>query len=118
MKKSITESARVQHLIDASREILNFVDGMNYDAYREDRKTQLAITRLIEIIGEASTHISEDTKISFPTIDWRVLKGIRNIIVHEYFGINYELIWIVTQQDIPALCVELEEILIRLNFTD
>lgn len=115
MKKRLTEQARVQHMLNAIIEIQEFVNDTVYEEYLNDRKLQLALTRLIEIIGEASNHVAEETKNRFSEIEWRVLTGIRNVIVHEYFGIDYDIIWAVIQQDIPLLRVKLEQLLLQLN---
>lgn len=80
-----------------------------------DRKLQLALTRLIEIIGEAANHVAEETKNRFSEVEWRVLTGIRNVIVHEYFGIDYDIIWVVIQRDIPMLRFKFEQLLLQLN---
>jgi uncharacterized protein with HEPN domain len=115
MKGPISELARVSHMVDAARQIEIFMTDVDHDIYQHDLKLQFAITRLIEIIGEASNHVQEETKRRFPDVEWRILKGVRNIIVHEYFGINYETIWVVTQQDIPTLLIQLEEMLRQLT---
>ncbi|GAB3993760.1 DUF86 domain-containing protein [Spirosoma daeguense] len=111
MKKRISEQARIKHMLDAITEIQEFVEGTVYEDYLADRKLQLAVTRLIEIIGEASNHVSEDIRNRFTNIEWHILTGIRNVIVHEYFGIDYDIIWTVIQQDIPQLRTKLEYLL-------
>ncbi|GAB3790673.1 DUF86 domain-containing protein [Spirosoma horti] len=115
MKRRINEEARVQHMLNAIIEIQEFVSNTVYEEYLQDRKLQLALTRLIEIIGEASNHVAEETKNRFSEIEWRVLTGIRNVIVHEYFGIDYDIIWVVIQKDIPLLRIKLEQLLSQLN---
>ena len=72
---------------------------------------KFAVVRLIEIIGEASTALSDELKDEYCNIEWSVLKGIRNIVVHEYFGINYTIIWSSIQKDIPPLKNKLLNIL-------
>ena len=115
MKKQLNEQVRIQHMLSAIAEIQEFAATTKYDEYLIDRKLQLALTRLIEIIGEASNHVTEETKNRFTDIEWRVLTGIRNVIVHEYFGIDYDIIWAVIQQDIPPLRVKLEFLLQQFN---
>jgi uncharacterized protein with HEPN domain len=107
MKKRMNEQVRVQHMLNAIVEIQEFANDTVYDEYLHDRKLQLALTRLIEIVGEASNHITEESKNRFSEIEWRVLTGIRNIIVHEYFGIDYDIIWAFIQKDIPLLRLNL-----------
>lgn len=101
MKKRISELARVQHMVEATRQIEEFMESVDNDTFQQDRKLRLAVTRLNEIIGEASNHVLEETKLAFPDMEWRVLYGIRNVLVHEYFGVDDEIIWAVTQRDVP-----------------
>jgi uncharacterized protein with HEPN domain len=72
--------------------ILEFTKGMTLEIYESDIKTRFAVERNFEIIGEAAARISEDFKMSHPEIEWRILKDFRNFIIHEYFGINNEII--------------------------
>lgn len=102
-------------MLDAIIEIQEFVNNTDYDEYLHDRKLKLALTRLIELIGEAANHVAEETKSRFSEVEWRVLTGILNVIVHEYFGIDYDIIWLVIQRDIPLLRFKLEQLLIQLN---
>lgn len=117
MKSPVSELARINHMVDAAKQIELFMIGVDHEMYQKDLKLQLAVTRLIEIIGEASSHVLDATKRQFPDVEWRVLRGIRNIIIPEYFGIYYETIWIVAQQDIPALRLQLDEMLRQLTTT-
>lgn len=64
---------------------------------------RIAVVKWIEIIGEASVYISEELKNKYPGVDWPAIKGMRNIVVHEYFGIRYDLIWEVVSEHIPVL---------------
>ncbi len=115
MKKRISELARVQHMVEAARQIEKFMEGVDHEAFQQDRKLRLAATRLIEIIGEASNHVQDETKFAFSSVEWRVLYGIRNVLVHEYFGVDDEIIWAVTQRDIPVLRIQPGEILTQLT---
>ena len=101
-------------MVEAAQQIEEFMEGVDHETFQQDRKLRLAITRLIEIIGEASNHVREETKLEFPNVEWRVLYGIRNVLVHEYFGVDDEIIWAVTQRDIPVLRVQLDEMLLQL----
>ena len=75
-------------MVEAARQIEEFMAGIDHETFQQDRKLRLAITRLIEIIGEASNHVREETKVAFSDVEWRVLYGIRNVLVHEYFGVD------------------------------
>ena len=64
---------------------------------------RFASIKQIEIIGEAAKNLSDETKQNYPTIEWREISGLRNILVHEYFGVDIDLIWQIIQTDIPNL---------------
>ncbi|HET7118171.1 MAG TPA: HepT-like ribonuclease domain-containing protein [Hanamia sp.] len=78
---------------DSIIHILEFTKGMTLEMYESDLKTRFAVERNFEIIGEAASRISENYKLCHPEIEWRILKDFRNFIIHEYFGINNEIVW-------------------------
>jgi uncharacterized protein with HEPN domain len=73
------------------------------EAFKKDRKTQDAIIRNLEIIGEVAGKLPEQMQKDEPEIDWRKIKGLRNIIIHEYFGINLPIVWDVVQNKLSPL---------------
>ncbi|MDX2002724.1 MAG: HepT-like ribonuclease domain-containing protein [Chitinophagales bacterium] len=83
--------------------IEQFTLGMTKNEFLNDYKLCLAVVKLLEIIGEASAHLSSELKEMHPGIEWVTLKGIRNIFVHEYFGIDYEIVWKAIQDKLPSL---------------
>jgi uncharacterized protein with HEPN domain len=111
MRSKISEKIRLQHILDSINDILLFTKNVDYEAYISDYKLRLAIVKLIENIGEASNGISSETIKRLPEIEWSVLKGIRNILVHEYFGIDYEIIWNSIKENIPELKIKIEKCL-------
>ena len=90
--------------------ILEFTKGMTLEMYESDIKTKFAVERNFEIIGEAAARISEDFKIIHPEIEWRILKDFRNIIIHEYFGIDNEIIWDTIQIRLPELLISFQNL--------
>lgn len=77
-----------------SCELINqYVNSMSYDEFLKDRKTIDAVVRNFEVIGEASKMISDELKLKHPLIEWRMMADFRNILIHEYFGIDYEILW-------------------------
>lgn len=115
MKSELGDKARIGHMLEAIIYIQEFTDGVTYEQYLADIKLRLALTRLVEIIGEASNHVSENTKSLFTTVEWDRLRGVRNIIVHEYFGIDYETIWSAIKKDVPSLRRKLDNVLEELD---
>lgn len=94
---------------EACDKIADYTNGMNFKAFCADPRTVDAVVRNLEIIGEASNGVPEDQKLLRPDIDWRAIKGLRNRIVHEYFGLSLSVIWAVVQQDLPALAQQLRD---------
>jgi uncharacterized protein with HEPN domain len=83
--------------------ILEYTKGMSFDAYEADIKTKDAVERNFEIIGEAASRIPDDYKMSHPHIEWRIIKDFRNFIIHEYFGIDNQIVWDTILYRLPDL---------------
>jgi len=93
----------------ACRKILSYTAGMSFDAFINDDKTIDAVVRNFEIIGEAANRVPEDFKTDHPEIEWRRIIGFRNRIIHEYFDIDYEIVWKIKDENIPALADFIEQ---------
>jgi uncharacterized protein with HEPN domain len=90
-------------ILDAVTQIKTYTTGMTEDGFSQDRKTQDAVVRNLEIIGEASNRLSEGFRLQHPDIPWQLIRGLRNRIVHAYFGVDIQLIWEVVVDDLPPL---------------
>lgn len=90
-------------IIEAVRRIKEFTNDINFDDFKADIKTQDAVVRNLEIIGEASSRLPEKVYLSAPEIEWRKIVGIRNILAHEYFGISLPIIWDIVQNKLDML---------------
>ena len=90
-------------MLDSIGAIEEFVAGLDFSAFTTDRKTYSATLRELEIIGEAAGKVSDDCKTRNPAIDWRTLKDFRNVLAHEYFGVNSEIVWDVVVNKLPVL---------------
>jgi uncharacterized protein with HEPN domain len=95
-------------MLIAARKIRAFTEGVTLDRFLRDELMQHGIMRLIEILGEAARHISEDFRASHPEVPWRQIIGMRNRMVHEYFRVIPAKVWDVVEQEIPALISLLE----------
>ena len=93
----------------AITEIENYTRVANLEEFMNNSMMRFASIKQIEIIGEAARYISDDTKNTFPDIAWKEIAGLRNILVHEYFGIDAELIWQIVTIDIPELKEKLKD---------
>ena len=98
-------------ILDALSAIEDFVRGMDYNAFAGDRKTRSAVIRELEVIGEAAGRISNEIKALQPDLDWRTIKDFRNILAHEYFGIDNEIIWEIVTEKLSPLKKRVMEIL-------
>lgn len=96
---------------EAIERIRNYTAGMSYEEFLQDTKTQDAVVRNIEIIGEAVKNLSRGLKEKYKDIEWKDIAGMRDKIVHFYFGIKWELVWSVVNDKIPALLPKIETII-------
>lgn len=103
MRGRLGDRARLNHILDAIVEVENYLINVDYDAFLNNSMMRFACIKQMEIIGEASDHISDEIKIQFSEIEWSQIKGMRNIFVHEYFGIDSRLVWEIIQYDLPDL---------------
>ncbi len=98
----------VKESVDA---ILEYIQDMNIDEFSNDRKTYSAVIREFEIIGEATKHFSDELIDKYDEIQWRDIKDFRNILIHEYFGVDFEIVWNTIIQDLPKLKEVIENML-------
>ena len=104
------ESLLLNDILEAGRKILNFTKGMDIEKFLEDEKTQDACIRNFEIMGEASKYITEETKLANPEIEWRKISNYRNLLIHEYFGVNLEIVWDVIENEMSDTIYFLENL--------
>ena len=84
---------RLEDILDASLAIETYIQGLNDETFSKDRRTVDAVTRNLEIIGEAVKYLPEDITDQFPEIPWRAIAGLRDILAHSYFRIDDSIIW-------------------------
>ncbi len=102
---------RVHHMLDATREVLEFsADKTRFDL-DTDRMLCLSLIHLLEIIGEAAVGISSEFRKKYPQIPWIGIVGMRNRLIHGYYDINLDIVWKTVKEDIPSLKAELEKII-------
>jgi uncharacterized protein with HEPN domain len=94
---------RVNDILEAIDKIERYTQDMDFSGWLEDEKTVDAVIRNIEVIGEASSHLPDEVLQRYKDIPWRLMKGIRNILAHEYFGVDLEIIWKTVKEDLPAI---------------
>ena len=96
---------------DALQQIQAYAADYTYDQFAKDRKTQDAIVRNLEIIGEAAKQISTSLRKRHPEIPWKSLAGVRDRLIHGYFGVNYEILWDIITRELPSLTVNIQQVL-------
>lgn len=106
------------YLIDIKNEceyLMNKTKNISYRDFFNNEEYKRAFVRSLEIIGEASKHIPRDIRKKYPQIKWKSVVGIRNKIIHEYFGIDYEVVWKTIKEKIPELYIIIQKIIKEAN---
>jgi uncharacterized protein with HEPN domain len=101
----------VADIVDAIEKIHTFVVGMDYASFAADEKTVFAVTRAFEIIGEAAKKISDETRSRYASIPWKSMAGMRDMLIHAYFGVDTQVLWQTIQCDLPNLVKQMRALL-------
>ena len=102
---------RAQHMRDHSREAIDLLGEKTLDDLLHDRTLQLALVRLVEIVGEASTRVTAALKRQHPAIPWGEIAGMRNKLIHEYEYVDVNIVYNTVRNDLPPLITQLDEVL-------
>ena len=98
---------------EAMQSMAAYTAGMTFEQFLKDSKTQDAVVRNLEVIGEATKNLSSRLRKAYPQIPWKDLAGVRDKMIHHYFGINYEIVWMIAKEELPSLLPQIEDILMR-----
>ena len=101
----------LEDMLDSARKIEKYTKNLDFESFSNDDKTLDAVVRNFEIIGEAANRIDPDFRIINPEIEWNRIRGFRNRIVHDYFGIDYEIVWAIIENDLKSLIEQIEELI-------
>ena len=93
-----------------AQRIAAYTAGMTYDAFPGDTKTQDAVVRNLEIIGEATKNLSVELRAKYPDLPWKGMVGVRDRLIHDYFGVNLDIVWQIITAELPEVVVKVEVI--------
>ncbi len=99
-----------EDILESGSAILDFVEGLSFEDFCDDRKTYSAVIREFEIIGEAVGKLPKSFRERRPDVEWQDIKDFRNLLSHEYFGVDLEIVWKIIEDDLPALMDAVREI--------
>ena len=100
----------LKDILAAINSIEVFVEDMSFEQFRADDKTTSAVIRKFEIIGEAAKHIPEKILKQHPDIPWKEMAGMRDKLIHFYFGVDYQLVWVTIKERLPQVKPEIQKI--------
>lgn len=98
-------------ILEETQNIKDFIKGVSREDFLENRKTINAVIRSLEVIGEASKKIPDEIKAKNPAIPWREMAGMRDKLIHEYFGVDLDIVWVVASEEIPPLEEKIDKII-------
>ena len=105
----------LEDIHESIERIEEYTKDLTFADFHSNFEKQDAVIRRLEIIGEAAKYVTPEIKNKYPEIPWRKIAGMRDIVIHQYFGVSSELVWQVVVQDIPALKLQMIVVLNELN---
>ena len=105
------DRAYLKHILETSSNIEKFVEGLTKEEFFENIEKQYAVLRGLEIIGEATKNLSKDLKAKYREIPWRDIAGMRDKLIHQYFSVNLELVWVTIKDKLPEFKKQILKIL-------
>ncbi len=108
---SLSPPEYIRHILDEIDYILSRISNLDYDSFVRDETLKRAFVRSVEIIGEASKKLPEDIKAMQPDVEWRKVSGMRDRLIHDYFGVDYTIVWDVASNKLPDLRIKLQILL-------
>jgi uncharacterized protein with HEPN domain len=116
MPDKFGDLARLLHVLDSIEEIKQYTLDAEFEDFEDQSMMKNACIRQLEIIGEACNRISEEIRLKYPRIEWSQIIGLRNILIHQYFGVDDRVIWDIIKQDLIDLESKIKEIVKDLTY--
>ncbi|MBI5116921.1 DUF86 domain-containing protein [Candidatus Poribacteria bacterium] len=108
----------LKDILDAIDETAEFTVGMFFEQFTHDRKTINSVVRSLEVLGEAAKRIPDDLRAQASIVPWKRMAGMRDKLIHEYFGVDLSIVWTVIKDELPPLRPEIEHLLRKLEKTE
>jgi len=109
------DSVYLKHILDAIARIEEYAGRVERSAFMTNRLVQDGVIRQVEVIGEAAKRVSEELKRKCPDIPWKDITGMRNKLIHDYFGVDLEAVWETVRKDVPRLKSQVEALLRKIH---
>ena len=101
----------LKHILDSIKQIEEYIDDLGFEDFISCKLVQDGVVRQLEIIGEATKHLSPELREKYPKIPWEDIAGMRDKLIHHYFGVDLEVVWDTLEKDLPALKKKIKKIL-------
>ncbi|MFA5700203.1 MAG: DUF86 domain-containing protein [Desulfuromonas sp.] len=101
----------LRHILEAMQQIAEYVHNTDLSSFRTDRMRQDAVIRQLEIIGEATKNVSQEIRDTYPQVPWKNMAGMRDVLIHNYFGVDIAAVWSTAVQDLPNLRREISRMI-------
>src|SRR5690349_353473 len=101
----------VEDIIEYASDLLDATAGMEYDDFLANRIVQLAVSRCLEVMGEAARHVPPEVQVRYPDVQWRLMNDMRNVLIHAYTTIDTKIVWNVVTNEVPKTRERLQKLL-------